>query len=1442
MIYKKCIMTINKNNATLDEDIYLFRLDKNIELHFTIVNNKYKFEKSDLNNIIAQTNAAYFQIRLYKSDEIKYTFAIQPTQDGVAVLTITDDLINDPIEVGEYDFQISLLDADKTSMISMPIVTKQLHVCEPLVDNQAIMGRAVLGLSSLASGEIKNAFDSEGNYIREIHNDGDILSAQLVNKFEEALDTNTKAIKNSKDTNSPHTISSKVLVTVPASDISLGEEPKTISNVSININRRYYIEFLGSKKLCSVMASEEMNGIICSINGYIIQAMNQATDLLYMIINTNAENTPTFTDLIIYEEEVKYLDSKYLETDLVIQNSISLGRVGDIAPASVAIGEGVQASGNGSHAEGGGTQATGTATHAEGINTTASGNGSHAEGEGTTASGMNSHAEGDSSTASGYASHAEGSTTTASGASSHAEGDYTTASGASSHAEGYGSKASSQFQHVQGKYNIEDKNRKYAHIVGNGAGDAKRSNAHTLDWKGNAWFAGDVQGSNLPYTISSKVLTTIPASDITLDDEIIVNNVSINKDRRYYIEFLGSKKLCNLAISENNATEISCIISNYVIQGMINSSNLMLGVHKMSPDDTAIDTFTDLVIYEEEIKCLDNKYLENDLRIQNSISLGRMGNIGTGSSAIGMTIEASGMASHAEGYGSMATGNFSHAEGSFTKALNEDAHAEGSNTIASSMYQHVQGKNNIEDAEGKYAHIVGNGEDIYNRANAHTLDWNGNGWYAGKLSQEGTPTEDKDLTTKKYVDNIKTDINTIKTDLGTAQLTTTAKDVKGAVNEVAAQYKDIMSQLKDMLERIGLLENYHKPKLYDLPRFNMVGDISNMSKTNPKTLDIELLDVYGTPIFNNKKATVKWQGDSSLSHPKKNYAIKMFENDGTTKFKYKFFDDVKANDGYHLKAEYQDSSTHARNTVLARLTKSAYKNPLAARCCIDSFPIEIYINGEYQGLYNWNLKQHKSVYGLDDANPNHLMYRASSNETLPTPCNFRALSTNNEEDVPSDWEDRFPETNTAENRAKLNRLITFIKDSDDATFKANFEQYMNLEYTLIYRISCQVFNMVDSLAKNMNILTYDGNIWYPTFYDMDSTLGIGWGMLFNNGAKLQPTNVYPTGYGCPNSLLWEKFDRCFAEEIKQRYAELRTGVYAYDNIINQLQTYINLIPQSCFDRDWAKWTACPHEGYGLDYIKTFMTSRLNYVDGLMTSTTPSEQGVIQLTDDMTSVDLNENILVGKKLNENGEIETASGSVTSSTYLDISKLNNTTLDICIPLSSDVVVCTYDANKKFVSRLVNKSSDTIKITLDSTFKYIRLMINTSNSPNNLQYIIINGQSLYKYAHIGVMTSSTKLKELTVSRANTCYINIPLEIGKSYTVKTNGNNDRFRLGTNDAIIPTGTDATTIKRGLIDDNNLNEYTFTTTEGDNYLFGFFLTNDATTGKQLPGVCLILNN
>ena len=165
---------------------------------------------------------------------------------------------------------------------------------------------------------------------------------------------------------------------------------------------------------------------------------------------------------------------------------------------------------------------------AEGASEKASGAASHAEGYRTVASGQTSHAEGDNTNASGESSHAEGYHTKALGYYSHAEGAYTEVSGSYSHAEGYQIKASGNFQHAQGKYNIEDTTS--AHIVGNGS-ISVRSNAHTLDWQGNAWFAGDVytgstSGTNkddgsvkLPIVYSG---TTAPTNDIGKNGDLYV--------------------------------------------------------------------------------------------------------------------------------------------------------------------------------------------------------------------------------------------------------------------------------------------------------------------------------------------------------------------------------------------------------------------------------------------------------------------------------------------------------------------------------------------------------------------------------------------------------------------------------------------------------------------------------------------------------------------------------------------------------------------------------------------------------------------------------------------------------------------------------------------------------------------------------------------------------
>lgn len=192
---------------------------------------------------------------------------------------------------------------------------------------------------------------------------------------------------------------------------------------------------------------------------------------------------------------------------------------------------------------------------AEGINTTATGTRSHAEGNATSATGANSHAEGSNTIAEGNHSHAEGYGAKAKGSYTHAEGANTVANGDAAHAEGAYTIAAKTAQHVQGRYNREDTETdpnntnlgKYAHIVGNGTA-TKRSNAHTLDWSGNAWFAGDVVADDVSLQeLNSQVVKTINDISAALDSLIIVQAEFSNDAIAFTID--GTKYVADIGMT-----------------------------------------------------------------------------------------------------------------------------------------------------------------------------------------------------------------------------------------------------------------------------------------------------------------------------------------------------------------------------------------------------------------------------------------------------------------------------------------------------------------------------------------------------------------------------------------------------------------------------------------------------------------------------------------------------------------------------------------------------------------------------------------------------------------------------------------------------------------------------------------------------------------------------
>ena len=334
-----------------------------------------------------------------------------------------------------------------------------------------------------------------------------------------------------------------------------------------------------------------------------------------------------------------------------------------------------------SHAEGAYTLANGANSHAEGYRTMANGLQSHAEGFATNASRFSSHSEGYATTASGYTSHAEGYTTRATGDRSHAEGYDTIASGFMSHAEGDQTTASGYYgSHAEGENSLASGTA--SHTEGyftTASGD------HGSHAEGEFTLASGTASHAEGYTTKAIGIWSHAEGEMTT-----ANGFSSHAE--------GCDTLAN---GEHAHAEGSCTTANEHTSHSEGNYTMALGSCSHAEGETTAA-------------------------------------IGNSSHAEGNFTLARGNASHVEGYSTTANGYSSHTEGNFTLAGGNHSHAEGYGTIANGNNQHVQGKYNIEDTEDKYAHIVGGGEwnDALRdciRKNIHTIDWNGNAWYAGDV-------------------------------------------------------------------------------------------------------------------------------------------------------------------------------------------------------------------------------------------------------------------------------------------------------------------------------------------------------------------------------------------------------------------------------------------------------------------------------------------------------------------------------------------------------------------------------------------------------------------------------------------------------------------------------------------------------------------------------------
>lgn len=332
------------------------------------------------------------------------------------------------------------------------------------------------GMYSHAEGEYTEA-RGEGQHVSGKYNvvDENNTYAEIVGNGDNSTRSNARTL----DWNGNATYAGRVTVGIgPIDNMDLTTKQYVDNAVPQNVS--------DLNNDSGYITQEDIADIVIPGGDSHVEVTLDTTSKAYLLATTTTP-TDTPTGVVAKADDSVYLDVHSGALTIGTRNSANW-----VGVRSFAQGDTVTASGVNSRAEGKNTTASGDNSHAEGKNTTASRENSHAEGSGSTASQSSAHAEGANTTASGYYSHAEGVGTQAKGEASHAEGSTTIASGARSHAEGLYTEAKGANQHASGKYNVVDNNNTYAEIVGNGTSTSVRSNARTLDWSGNAVYAGKV--------------------------------------------------------------------------------------------------------------------------------------------------------------------------------------------------------------------------------------------------------------------------------------------------------------------------------------------------------------------------------------------------------------------------------------------------------------------------------------------------------------------------------------------------------------------------------------------------------------------------------------------------------------------------------------------------------------------------------------------------------------------------------------------------------------------------------------------------------------------------------------------------------------------------------------------------------------------------------------
>lgn len=385
------------------------------------------------------------------------------------------------------------------------------------------------------------------------------------------------------------------------------------------------------------------------------------------------------------------------------------------------------------------------------------------------------------------------------------------------------------------------------------------------------------------------------------------------------------------------------------------------------------------------------------------------------------------------------------------------------------------------------------------------------------------------------------------------------------------------------------------------------------------------LEYYdGNGHYFKKRVILNAQGNSSLYLPKQNLSVDFVDDEwiGDSVPKITFGNWVSQG-AFHLKANYTDYFR-----CIGTIGYSIYDDMVSdhdhfldranivdpnARCYPAGFPCIVYLNGDFYGIYAWQLKKHRDNMAMKKRAPTHVyldgtlgdvtlwdgeiqwkyfkvrnpkgLYCSSVTETSEGLTYAAYDGDSPQELIDESMEYYNPSKDghvlSATVKHSIEKLASYCGELKEYEQEGMAQDAMRQEIAnrfdvtsmLDYMIFGCVFANHDGFNKNWQWFTYDGEKWFVAPYDLDCTFGCFFTGAFAFPAEWTWYNAYYQWL--PQTGPCYFFCTYFFDDIKARYAQLRQqGNFDVERVLRYITDWSEAVGSSNYTLEYQKWDDC----------------------------------------------------------------------------------------------------------------------------------------------------------------------------------------------------------------------------------------------------------------------------